>query len=257
LGAWERLGEKGKVAPAKPLGRRMWGAAERRADTMLNVYHENNAAMLNRLMNQYEATNVYYQVFAGMGGYGASNIPSTSPLPSPTLTTSGACGCLIIVVQAQDGRGALGHYPGTDNVDHILDGLRQMVAQLRGATVDAIAFGAGIVGTGQHGSVLPWQSRVMSAARARYCGAQVLWPKPPAKGPEADYGSCLFFPKEFKALFFDEHKALGGTDNPRDGVTLHDFTYDGWRPVLKKANKVLVFEPFEPTNLDFDFGENT
>jgi hypothetical protein len=143
---------------------------------------------------------------AGRGTFATSVILGALAQPSPALVTTDLSSSTLIVVQCKDGRGALGHYAGTDRVDAVLAAVGQMLAKFPGAPqggwIDTILLGGGEVR-----EKAKLRAELMDGALALARGAEVVW-KDHTSG-EA-FGSCLFLPKERKVALW-RHRVLQGT----------------------------------------------
>jgi hypothetical protein len=159
--------------------------------------------------------NAYRRYDVGMGGFAAANNPNTAT----ALGTSGAGPCQIIVVHKAAGLGALGHYPGDDRPDQIVQGVQSMVQQLGGPPIARIVFAAGQIGNA-HEQFL-YEVGVVGRVRALGTGARVVWPRVPINDV---WGACYYLPlSEQIGLLMDSPGGFVGSGNAANGITVHNY----------------------------------
>lgn len=125
----------------------------------LQIYNEDDdKEKSEQLIHQAGTTSRNYVDEADMGGYYVSRL--FSPPKPPTLITTGAASCTIILTHFTNGTGALGHYAGTAEAALILEGIEQMIASTRvdDTALAAILFSAGSLEDNER--TLPFQNKV-------------------------------------------------------------------------------------------------
>jgi len=138
------------------------------------------------------------------------------------LTTSGAGPCQIIVVHGGPGRGALGHFAGTNDPDKIIAGVVKMVA-IVGHPIDTIVFAAGYGVEDDPKAQAAYEKAIYDGTVKRFGGARVLYP------PQGDdpFGTALYMPLREELALVSDAKSLGvpnfGSQGTHGGISVHSY----------------------------------
>jgi hypothetical protein len=176
-----------------------------------------NAPAANTIFSQGKKLDAGYIGEAFMGGFWTSQ----DARYGTALCTTGAGPCQIIIVHCRNSHGALGHYAAHTDPAVILQGLQSMLQALPGASVDAILFAAGVIGTVE--TQLRHQLQLTVRAQQLRPTARVLWP---SQNDISNYSSAIYLPQIGRAAVFQGFpQDISGRSGAGNGLAPHDYPF--------------------------------